>query len=84
MLCDLFDRFADCELLYDYMLCAHGCLDWSLTRYAWLFYVLLCYVCFLCYGPEGKMLWAGRQYDLDRKVVAWKGVFVVGILGISH
>ena len=74
MLCDLFDRFADCELLYDYMLCAHGCLDWSLTRYAWLFYVLLCYVCFyadmyacyavgrkaICYGPEGDYI-MGRK-----------------------
>ena len=84
MLCDLFDRFVDCELLYDYMLCAPGCLDWSLTRYAWLFYVPLCYVCYLCYGPEGNMVWAGRQYVLDRKVVAWKGVYVVGILGVSH
>ena len=52
-----------------------------------------------CYGPEGNMLWAGRQYVMgrkalryrpegdmfwDRKVVAWKGVYVVGILGVSH
>ena len=45
----------------------------------------------ICYGPEGNMLWpegialgAGRRYVLDRKVVAWKGVYVVGILGVSH
>ena len=38
----------------------------------------------ICYGSEGISLWAGRRYVLERKVEAWKGVYVVGILGVSH
>ena len=25
----------------------------------------------ICYGPEGNMLWAGRQYDMGRKALRY-------------
>ena len=54
----------------------------------------------ICYGPEGVVMWTVRLAwvgpeglpsrdgsplrHMDRKVRAWKGVYVVGILGVSH
>ena len=70
MLCDLLIDLLTviCCMIICYV---HSCLVWGLTRYVWLFYDLLCYVGILCYGPEGDVLWAGRQYVMGRKAICF-------------
>ena len=61
MLCDLLIDLLT-VICYMVMCYVQGCLAWGLTRYVWLFYDLLCYVCILCYGPEGIAMWTGRLW----------------------
>ena len=46
---------------------------------------VLCALCYMCYvkyyyGPEGKILWAGRQFNTGRKAICYgpEGDYVTG------